>query len=181
MIKLKDIILEQNQNQAPKESPANIRLMELLGKYKSVVEGFINKLNFYVQDTQMFCKQKNMYIKKATDDFKGVILTMQRGEKKQTETAVIDGLINAVDKKAVDVLINMAKKQRENALAKAKAKNPGVEYKDEFELSQEVYEGLEAFIKSQYGASGQIFITKLDDIISQSGAKRTYICKNQPT
>ena len=179
MIKLKDILLEQDQE--AKENPANIRLMELLGKYRSIVEGFINKLNFYVQDTQTFCKQKNMYIKKATDDFKGVILTIQRGEKKQTETAVIDGLIKAVDKKAVDVLINMAKKQRENALAKAKAKNPGVEYKDEFELSQEIYEGLEAFIKSQYGASGQIFITKLDDIISQSGAKRTYMCKNQPS
>lgn len=181
MIKLKDIILEQNQNQETKENPANIRLMELLGKYRSIVEGFINKLNFYVQDTQMFCKQKDMYIKKASDDFKGVILTMQRGEKKQTATAVIDGLINAVDRKAVDVLINLAKKQRETALQKVKAKNPGVEYKDEFILSQEMYEGLEAFIKSQYGESGQIFITKLDDIISQSGAKRTYICKNQPS
>ena len=177
MIKLKDILLEQNQE--PKENAANIRLMELLGKYRSVVEGFINKLNFYVQDTQMFCKQKDTYIKKATDDFKGVILTMQRGEKKETEVAVIDGLIKAVDKKAVDVLINIAKKQRETALAKAKAKNPNVEYKEDFELSQEMYEGLEAFIKSQYGASGQIFITKLDDIISQSGAKRAYICKNQ--
>jgi len=179
MIKLKDILLEQNQE--TKENPANIRLMELLGKYRSVVEGFINKLNFYVQDTQMFCKQKDTYIKKATDDFKGVILTMQRGEKKQTETAVLDGLIKVVDKKAVDVLINIAKKQRESALAKAKAKNPDVEYKDEFILSQEMYEGLEAFLKKEYGASGQIFITKLDDIISQSGAKRAYICKNQPT
>ena len=118
MIKLKDILLEQNQES--KENAANIRLMELLGKYRSVVEGFINKLNFYVQDTQMFCKQKDTYIKKATDDFKGVILTMQRGEKKETEVAVIDGLIKAVDKKAVDVLINIAKKQSETALSKAK-------------------------------------------------------------
>ena len=44
MIKLKDILLEQDQE--AKENPANIRLMELLGKYRSIVEGFINKLNF---------------------------------------------------------------------------------------------------------------------------------------